>query len=147
MNHITIEEAIVDWHRLGHTGPIPCEYIQNLHSFFKTYPHERYVTYHIKTINYFEHHALRTSLWLFIGAQLEKLMLTHTNQVIHNIERTHRKKLSPQQCIYYGHVMLVTLGAPWTSRRERAHFLHTTMEYPEKLLQNITRLVDLAYTR
>ena len=147
MNAENIEEAIRDWHRLGHRGAIPCRILRRLHEFFLMFEHEAYVTYHLKTINYFINDALRASYWIMVSTLLGELARTGSNAIIRAIEATIEYKLSPAQSLYYGHVMVAELGAPWSTQKERAEFLCVCEEFPNILLPGITNLLILAFQR
>ena len=110
MNILDVEEAVSDWHRFGFKSELPWIYLARLHLFFSSFYDEKYLTYHLRTVDYFSTYAYQIKYWRFIGAELNKLCKTGTNRTVNAIERRLKTKLSGPERLKYGHILLVTIG-------------------------------------
>ncbi len=109
MDAAMVEEAIVDWHRLGRREALPCNRLFRLNVYFSACA-DSYVTFHLKTSGYFDSLAYQIEYWKVVSRELDLLMSVGENNAIRHIESAEKVRLNSDDCILYGHTLLVTLG-------------------------------------
>lgn len=136
MNVSDVEEAVTDWHRFGFQNELPYVYLCRLHLFFHMFYDEKYLTYHLRTVDYFPIYAHQIKYWRFIGAELNKLCETGTNGTVNKIEKRLRLKLNPTERLRYGHVLLVTIGDDSKRRLDILRRCHDDSKHIPEILGN-----------
>ena len=136
MDVTDVEEAVSDWHRFGFNGELPWLYLARLHLFFCSFYDEKYLTYHLRTVDYFSTYAYQIKYWRFIGAELNKLCLTGTNETVTEIERRLKTKLSAPERLKYGHILLVTIGDNAKKRLDILRKCHDNSKHIAEILTN-----------
>lgn len=134
MDPSTVEEVIVDWHRLGRKGALPCSRLYRLNVYF-TACADSYVTFHLKTCSYFSLFAYQIEYWKVVSRELNLLMSVGENKVIRHIEKCESVRLSADNCILYGHTLLVTLGGG----EEKDKFVMRVMSVARSNLEDLLR--------
>jgi len=148
MDTKSVEEAILDWHRLGHREALPCAYVEKLDGYFRTRAEILYLTYHLKTIDYFENAPTQHKYWDMIDSLLTDLELTGENSVTQYIEKSARVRLTPKQRIEFGHILPVNIGYPLLNTHTMNVTIMHMMEYPNSILSSMhTIMLEVFFLR
>lgn len=142
MNMEIVEEIVTDWHRIGHQSELPWTHLRRLIEYFRRFPNDTYVTYHLKTVLYFIDDTLQVQYWIIIRVLLDELCRSQSNAIIRAIQREFAVHLSDEQCIYYGHILVVSLGY-----EHRKTFINTCTEFPNFFLHNLIQLILFLYRK
>lgn len=147
MNADIVEEIVTDWHRFGNHDGVPWTHLSRLISYFKRFPTDKYSTYHLKTAIYFIDYTIQVEYWIVIRILLEELSRVETNIIVRTIEDNIKRSLSAKDRIYYGHVILVDLGYPLCTVRERHAFVNLCTEFPNAFIQHFVAFILFLYRR
>jgi len=108
MDADVLEEAITDWHRLGHAHALPCEEILRLRCYLNAPPRRAtYLPHHLKTVKLFTFYALQLRFWQYVDRMLADIIRYGMNEISLRAEELLRRPLLPEEVIWVGHRCLV----------------------------------------
>lgn len=148
MDISSLEDAVIDWHRLGHCAPLPLYYVSLLHDYFKSNIRRKsmlYVTFHLKTIRYFSDARTQFIFWDVIDSMLSKLTRHGSNDITRRIESSLHVTLTPAQRIQFGHTLPVSMGYPILHFNQTNRAMLDIIESPNKAQSRIEELMVQAF--
>lgn len=104
-----------------------------------------YLTYHLKTIDYFYDISTLYKYWDTIDSLLTQLEKEGENSVTKHIENTVGVRLTAAQRIQFGHVLPVSIGYPILNNYAVGDVVQRIIEYPNTILSNMKRSMVRAF--